>query len=182
MNQSQAPVQPRPEAAPHQRQLRGTLVRAAIGGVLAALAGLAAGQVAAALLGTGQTPVVAIGSAFIDRTPPWLKDLAISLFGTHDKLALKTGILVVLLAFAALGGVLAVLRYSAGAAVVVVLAGLAVLAAQTRPDAGQTGFVPSFVAGVVALLVLRLFSQRLAGLIQYPEDGVSRRGFLQLSA
>jgi len=182
VNQPQAPVQPRPEAAPRPRRLSGTFVRAAIGGILAALAGLAAGQVAAALLGTGQTPVVAIGSAFIDRTPPWLKDLAISLFGTHDKLALKTGILIVLLAFAALGGVLAVLRYWAGAAVVVVLAGLAVAAAQTRPDAGQTGFVPSFVAGVVALLVLRLFSRRLAGLIQYPEDGVSRRGFLQLSA
>ena len=158
------------------------MVRAAIGGILAALAGLAAGQVAAAILGTGQTPVVAIGSAFIDRTPPWLKDLAISVFGTHDKLALKTGILIVLLAFAALGGVLAVLRYAAGAAVVVILAGIAVIAAQTRPDAGQTGFVPSFVAGVVALLVLRLFSQRLAGLLKYPDDGVSRRGFLQLSA
>ncbi len=161
---------------------RAAFLRAAIGGVLAALAGLAAGSVAAALLGTGQTPVVAIGSAFIDRTPPWLKDLAISLFGTHDKLALRTGILIVLLAFAAFGGVLAVLRYWAGAAVVVILAGLAVLAAQTRPDAGQTGFVPSFVAGVVALLVLRLYSQRLATLLHDPEDGVSRRGFLQLSA
>jgi DMSO/TMAO reductase YedYZ molybdopterin-dependent catalytic subunit len=160
----------------------GLFVRAAVGGVLAALAGLATGGVAAALLGTSQTPVVAIGSAVIDRVPPWLKDLAISLFGTHDKLALKTGILIVLLAFAALGGVLSVLRYWAGAAVVVVLAGLAVVAASTRPDAGQTGFVPSFVAGVTALLILRLFSQRLAGLVRVQDDAVSRRGFIQLSA
>ena len=59
--------------------------RGALGGVLAALAGLAVGSVAAGILGTRQTPVVAIGSAFIDRTPPWLKDLAISWFGTNDK-------------------------------------------------------------------------------------------------
>ncbi|WP_344845216.1 molybdopterin-dependent oxidoreductase [Kribbella ginsengisoli] len=161
---------------------RGLFVRAAAGGILAAVAGLAAGSVAAALLGTRQTPVVAIGSAFIDRVPPWLKDLAISLFGTHDKLALKTGILVVLLALAALGGILSVLRYWAGAAVVIVLAGVAVIAASTRPDAGQTGFAPSFVAGITALLILRLFATRLSGLVRYPEDGVSRRGFLQLSA
>ncbi|WP_020390657.1 molybdopterin-dependent oxidoreductase [Kribbella catacumbae] len=160
----------------------GLLLRSAAGGVLAALAGLAAGSVAAALLGTRQTPVVAIGSAFIDQVPPWLKDLAISLFGTHDKTALKTGILLVLLALAALGGVLAVLRYWAGAAVVILLAGLAVLAAATRPDAGQTGFIPSFVAGITALLLLRLFATRLSGLVTNPDDGVSRRGFLQLSA
>ena len=161
---------------------RGLILRSAIGGILAALAGLAAGSVAAALLGTRQTPVVAIGSAFIDRVPPWLKDLAISLFGTNDKLALKTGILIVLLAFAALGGYLAVLRYWAGAAVVIVLAGIAVIAAATRPDAGQTGFVPSLIAGAVALLILRLFATRLAGLLATPDDGVSRRGFLQLGA
>jgi DMSO/TMAO reductase YedYZ molybdopterin-dependent catalytic subunit len=167
---------------PRPRRRLGLFVRAAVGGVLAALAGLATGGVAAAVLGTSQTPVVAIGSAVIDRVPPWLKDLAISLFGTHDKLALKTGILIVLLAFAALGGILAVLRYWAGAAVVVILAGLAVVAASTRPDAGQTGFVPSFVAGATALLILRLFSQRLSGLVRLPDDGVSRRGFIQLSA
>ena len=103
--------------------------RGAVAGVLAALAGLAAGSVAAGLLGTSQTPVVAIGSAFIDRVPPWLKDLAISWFGTHDKTALRTGILIVLLLLAALGGVLAVRRYRAGALITVVLAGAAVAAA-----------------------------------------------------
>ncbi|ADB29263.1 oxidoreductase molybdopterin binding protein [Kribbella flavida DSM 17836] len=188
MNQPHAPTD-RPLDAPgagstdsSPRRRTGLVLRAALGGVLAALAGLAAGSVAAALLGTRQTPVVAIGSAFIDRVPPWLKDLAISLFGVHDKTALRAGILIVLLALAAVGGLLAVRRYWAGAAVVVVLAGIAVLAAATRPDSGQTGFVPSLVAGLAALLLLRLFSRRLAGLRTDPDDGVSRRGFLQLSA
>ncbi|MEV0285683.1 molybdopterin-dependent oxidoreductase [Kribbella sp. NPDC050820] len=156
--------------------------RGAVGGVLAALAGLAAGSVVAGLLGTQLTPVVAIGSAFIDRVPPWLKDLAIAWFGTNDKTALQVGILIVLLVLAALGGVLAVRRYWVGATVVVVLVGLAVIAAATRPDSGQTGFVPSVVAGVTALFVLRLFSRRLEPLLDAPDDSVSRRGFLQLSA
>jgi DMSO/TMAO reductase YedYZ molybdopterin-dependent catalytic subunit len=150
--------------------------------VLSALAGLAVGGVAAGVLGTRQTPVVAIGSAFIDRVPPWLKDLAVNWFGTHDKTALRVGILVVLLALAAVGGVLAVRRYWAGALVTVVLAGLAVAAAATRADAGQTGFVPSAVAGLTALGILRLYSRRLEPLLDTPDDGVSRRGFLQLSA
>jgi DMSO/TMAO reductase YedYZ molybdopterin-dependent catalytic subunit len=153
-----------------------------VGGVLAALAGLAVGSVVAGVLGTRQTPVVAIGSAFIDRVPAWLKELAISWFGTHDKTALRVGILIVLLALAAVGGVLAVRRYWAGALVTVVLAGLAVAAAATRPDAGQTGFLPSAVAGVTALLILRLFSQRLVPLVDVPDDATSRRGFLQVSA
>lgn len=160
----------------------GSWWRGAVGGVLAALAGLAAGSVVAGLLGTTLTPVVAIGSAFIDRVPPWLKDLAIAWFGTNDKTALRVGILTVLLVLAALGGVLAVRRYWAGATVVVVLVGLAVIAAATRPDSGQTGFVPSVVAGVTALFVLRLFSRRLEPLLDAPDDSVSRRGFLQLSA
>jgi DMSO/TMAO reductase YedYZ molybdopterin-dependent catalytic subunit len=155
--------------------------RGAIGGVLAALAGLAAGSVVAGILGTSQTPVVAIGSAFIDRVPPWLKDLAISWFGTHDKDALRTGILIVLLALAAVGGILAVRRYWAGALIVLVLAGLAVAAALTRADSGQTGFLPSMIAGLVALGILRLFTRRLEPLIDFPDDGTSRRGFLQLS-
>src|SRR5438093_12962904 len=99
--------------------------RGAVGGVLAALAGLAVGSVVAGVLGTRQTPVVAIGSAFIDRVPPWLKDLAVTWFGTHDKTALRVGILIVLLALSAVGGILSVRRYWAGALVTVVLAGLA---------------------------------------------------------
>ncbi|MFG1624447.1 molybdopterin-dependent oxidoreductase [Kribbella sp. NPDC049227] len=156
--------------------------RGALGGILAALSGLAAGSVAAGLLGTSQTPVVAIGSAFIDRVPPWLKDLAISWFGTNDKTALRVGIVIVLLALAAIGGILAVRRYWAGALIIVVLTGAAVIAAATRADAGQTGFVPSAVAGITALIILRLFSRRLEPLLQGLDDGVSRRGFLQLSA
>ncbi|GAA2835507.1 molybdopterin-dependent oxidoreductase [Kribbella solani] len=160
----------------------GTKWRGAVGGVLAALAGLAVGSVVAGFLGTAQTPVTAIGSAFIDRVPPWLKDLAISWFGTHDKTALRVGILIVVGVLAAVGGILAVRRYWAGALITVALTAAAIAAAITRADSGQTGFLPSLLAGATALIVLRLFSRRLEPLVDAPDDGVSRRGFLQLSA
>jgi len=137
--------------------------------------------VAAGILGTPQTPVVAIGSAFIDRVPPWLKDLAISWFGTHDKTALRIGILIVVVILAAVGGILAVRRYWAGALITIGLSAVAIAAAFTRADSGQTGFLPSALAGGTALLILRLFSRRLEPLIDHPDDAVSRRGFLQLS-
>lgn len=136
---------------------------------------------AAGILGTPQTPVVAIGSAFIDRVPPWLKDLAISWFGTHDKTALRVGILIVVVILAAVGGILAVRRYWAGALITIGLSAVAIAAAFTRADSGQTGFLPSALAGGTALIILRMFSRRLEPLIDHPDDAVSRRGFLQLS-
>ncbi|MFC0628163.1 molybdopterin-dependent oxidoreductase [Kribbella deserti] len=158
-----------------------TKALAALGGILSALAGLAAGSIVAAVLGSRQTPVVAVGSAFIDRVPPWLKDLAISLFGVHDKTALRVGILVVLLVLAAVAGILAVRRWWAGAALTAALSGLGILAAVTRPDAGQLDFVPSLAGGVAALLILRLFANRLSTTTGASGE-VTRRGFLQLSA
>lgn len=58
---------------------RSSRALAALGGVLSAVAGLAAGSLAAAVLGSRQSPVNAVGSWFIDRVPPWLKDFAIQL-------------------------------------------------------------------------------------------------------
>src|SRR6478609_7530603 len=72
---------------------------------------------------TGPTsdPLVAVGSAFVDATPAWLKDFAASTFGTADKLVLGIGEVVVVLALAALAGVLAARRWAWGATLVVVL-------------------------------------------------------------
>ena len=65
---------------------------------LAALAGLAAGAVTlgvgslvALLTGPSTDPLVAVGSAFVDATPAWLKDFAASTFGTADKVVLGIG-------------------------------------------------------------------------------------------
>src|ERR1700734_2215329 len=93
--------------------------RAAIGavaGVLAGAAALGVGQLVAGLTGANGSPVVAVGQLQIDHTPPWLKNFAITEFGSNDKLALVTGIIIVLAIFAALIGVLAVRRWAYGMA------------------------------------------------------------------
>ena len=61
------------------------------------------------------SPIDAVGSEFIDRVPPWLKDLAIRWFGTNDKMALRAGIVVTLAIAALIVGVVAVRRPLAGA-------------------------------------------------------------------
>ena len=54
----------------------------------------------AALVGLGGTggqpaPIAAVSSAFIDRTPPWLKDLAVAPSAPNDKRALLVGVVIV---------------------------------------------------------------------------------------
>ena len=75
---------------------------AALVGVLSALAALAVSEAVALLVEPGSAPLFAVGSWVIDIVPPWVKDTAIALFGTSDKIALfvRLGILVLALACA----------------------------------------------------------------------------------
>ncbi|MBT0994534.1 molybdopterin-dependent oxidoreductase [Cellulomonas sp. DKR-3] len=162
-----------------------TRPRAPIG--LAALAGLAAGVVTVGVgalvslvAGASTDPLIAVGSAFVDATPAWLKDWAASTFGTADKVALGVGEVVVLAALAALAGVLAARRWVWGAALVVLLGVVAMAAALGRPDASWTAMVPSLVGTVAGLWTLQRLVARLprAG-TDDDERGTSRRRFLQ---
>src|SRR4051794_12639810 len=67
-------------------------------------AALAAGQLAAALIAPPASPVLAIGQTAIDATPEWLTSFAIRTFGPNDKSVLLLGMVVFLVAGAALIG------------------------------------------------------------------------------
>ncbi len=88
--------------------------RGAIAGLLAGAVAVGAGQLFAGITGAGGSPVVAVGQLQIDFTPPALKNFAIREFGSHDKLVLVSGILVVLALFAAVLGSLAMRRLGYG--------------------------------------------------------------------
>ena len=92
-------------------------------GLLTGAVALGVAELTAAITGPRGAPVVAVGETAINLTPVPVKDFAIAHFGSHDKEALITGIVVLLVAFAALIGALAVRRIAYG------LAGLAVFAA-----------------------------------------------------
>ena len=133
----------------------------AIAGVLAGAAALGAGQLVAGLTGASGSPVVAVGQLQIDHTPPWLKNFAITEFGSNDKLALVTGIIAVLAIFAALIGVLAVRRLAYGMAGLAVFAVIGITAAATRPTATVTSLLPTLAATATAALVLRVLVDRV---------------------
>ena len=83
------------------------------------------------------SPVTAVGGAVIDAVPPAVKDWAVALFGTADKVALLVGMALVIAGFAGLAGVVEDRRRYAGAAVVGVF-GLAGLAAVLTPSPART--------------------------------------------
>ena len=88
----------------------------AVAGVLAAGTAVGVGQFVAGLTGASGSPVVVVGELQIDFTPPRLKNFAITEFGSHDKLVLVSGILVVLGVFAAVIGAAATRRMAFGMA------------------------------------------------------------------
>ena len=100
-------------------------------GLLTGAVALGVAELTAAVTGPRGAPVVAVGETAINLTPVPVKEFAIAHFGSHDKAALITGILVLLAAFAALIGVLAVRRLACG------LAALAVVRRGRRRGRGQ---------------------------------------------
>ncbi|WP_029288187.1 molybdopterin-dependent oxidoreductase [Cellulomonas sp. HZM] len=157
-------------------------VRAAAAGLVAGLVTVGVGSVVALFTGAGSSPLVAVGGAFVDATPAWLKEFATSTFGTDDKLVLQLGEVAVLAGLAALAGLLAAWRWGAGATLVVALAAVGGLAAMSRPDAGTLAAVPSVAGGVAGLVALRLLVDRLPGASHGPDargPALERRRFLQ---
>ena len=75
---------------------------------------LGVAELTAGVTGPLGAPVIAVGEVAINLTPVPVKEFAIAHFGSHDKEALVAGILVLLAAFAALIGVLAVRRLATG--------------------------------------------------------------------
>src|SRR6204780_4475157 len=124
------------------------LTGAPVGGLAAAVA-IGAPEFAAHLGVPQSSPVIAVGQAAIDLTPPPVKDFAISAFGADDKTVLLGGILVVIALYAAVVGMLAVRRLAFGLLGLPIFACLGLAAALTRPTA-TVGFVVPTLVGTAA--------------------------------
>lgn len=131
---------------------------AALAGVLAAAVGLAAGELVAGFGRSLDSPVISIGNRVVDAVPQPVKQFAIDLFGTNDKVALIAGILAILAVAAAGIGVLA-RRRPGTAAIATGVFGLAgVVAAGVQPGADlPLAVLPAVTTLVVSVpLLLRL--------------------------
>ncbi|WP_316316495.1 molybdopterin-dependent oxidoreductase [Clavibacter michiganensis] len=130
-------------------------------GVVAALAVLAVAEIAAAFVAPAASPVLAVGALVIDLVPAGVKDTVIALFGTGDKVALIVVLGVVVLAAAALAGILQVRRPPLGVVVLALFAGVAVLAATTRAGATGAAAIPTIVGMIAGVFILHRGADRL---------------------
>ncbi|MEV4759789.1 sulfite oxidase [Micromonospora sp. NPDC049559] len=119
-------------------------------GLAAAGVAIGAAELVAVATGPRSAPLVAVGGVVVDTVPEPLKRFAIDLFGVHDKTALLTGTAVLLAAFAALVGALAVRRLAVGLAGIGLFAAVGVAAALTRPAAGPAAALPALVGAALA--------------------------------
>ncbi|MBN6041252.1 molybdopterin-dependent oxidoreductase [Amycolatopsis sp. 195334CR] len=155
---------------------------AALLGVLALLAALAAGHLVAGFIGSNASPYLAVGNGAIDLTPVELKDYAVRTFGTYDKLVLLLGMAVVMVLVAAAAGLASRRSVVPGAVVIAAFGVIGIIAVAARPDLSAVAVlapIASLLAGVGVFAWLhRLFRTRA----EEREDGPSRRSVLLAGA
>jgi DMSO/TMAO reductase YedYZ molybdopterin-dependent catalytic subunit len=128
--------------------------RGLLAGLITGFVAVGVGQFVAGIARPQSSPVAAVGSLAIDFTPPPVKDFAISAFGSHDKLVLVSGVLVVLAGFAAVVGALAMRRLGYGLAGLAVFAVIGLVAALTRPNAEFVDVLPTLLGAAVGAFTL----------------------------
>lgn len=143
------------------RGRRGSTVLAALAGIIAAGLVLGVAELVGAFFRASATPVIAMGSTFIDFTPSWMKDFAIETFGTNDKLALLVGMGVTIALLAAVLGIVAYRRWVLGAAGVLLMGAIILAAVLTRAGASLPDMIPTVIGTAAGLLALRWLIARL---------------------
>lgn len=145
--------------------------KAALSGLLALLAALTAGHLVAAFVGLSASPYLAVGNAAIDLTPSWLKDFAVSTFGTYDKLVLLIGMGLVLAGIGIAAGLASRTSPTPGTVVAVVLGLVGIAAVLTRPDVGQLSVLAPLASLAAGVYVFRFLHRDT-------EPDETRRDFL----
>ncbi|MEP7201781.1 MAG: sulfite oxidase [Ilumatobacteraceae bacterium] len=155
----------------------------AIAGLVSGAVAVTVGMLVAGIIDV-LSPIDAVGREFIDRVPPWLKQLAIDWFGTNDKLALRIGIVAILGIAALVVGVLAARRAIAAVIGIGLFGLVGALAAWHRPDESASAALPSLIGAAVGIaLLVRLVQRPKTGQIEMPGRsrvpvGWDRRRFL----
>jgi DMSO/TMAO reductase YedYZ molybdopterin-dependent catalytic subunit len=148
--------------------LKGPTALAAVAGVAAAAVVLSVAELIGAFFTARATPLIALGSTFIDFTPPWLKDFAIATFGTNDKAALFGGMGLAILLLACVLGVVAYRKWALGVAGVLLMGAVIVASVVTRASVQLVDAIPSLIGTAAGLVVLRLLVTRLWRMSSWP--------------
>jgi DMSO/TMAO reductase YedYZ molybdopterin-dependent catalytic subunit len=129
-------------------------VGAALCGLVSVAAGVAVAHLLSGLTRPARSPLVAVGGAFIDLTPTWLKEYAVATFGTADKPILLGTIGVLIAVAAVLIGLLSRRLRRTAVALAGAVGLVAAVAALSRPGATALDALPSVVGAAVASAAL----------------------------
>jgi uncharacterized membrane protein HdeD (DUF308 family) len=159
---------------------------AALVGLLSMVAGLAVGHLVGGFLSPTASPFFAVGGTAIDLTPLQLKDFAVRTFGSDDKVALLSGMAVVIGLAGVVAGLLSRRSRTRGVVLLTLLGVVASVAVLTRPTAGALDVLAPLAALIVSVGTF-VALHRLGRLSQLPAGdaavaGVSRRALLVGSA
>lgn len=97
-------------------------------------------------------PVDTVGESFIDRTPAWLKNAAITWFGDDDKTALRVGIILVLTLVALALGAMSARSPAPIGGGVIVFAVLGILSIVERPGQNWRGVLAVALGALIGVL------------------------------
>lgn len=148
------PVRRPRHAADGEQRRGGGLLPGAVAGFLAAAVALGVANLVAAFVRPQASPIIAVGGAFIDRTPPALKNFAVQKFGENDKNMLLLGMYVTIALIAIAIGMLAWRRVAIGVAGIGLFGLFGAFVAITRPESHATDVIPSIVGGIVGIVVI----------------------------
>jgi len=135
-----------------RNQARGGLLVGAVTGFLAAAVAIGTATLAAAFVRPQADPVIAVGGAFIDRTPAAVKNFAVEHFGENDKTMLLAGMYVAIAVLAMVIGCLARRNAAIGVGGVAAFGLFGAFVAITRPESRPTDVVPSVIGGLAGII------------------------------
>lgn len=152
----------------------------AVAGAVAALVALATSELLAGFVPGLPSLVDAVGGVVIDAVPAPVKDAAIALFGTADKVALVVGLLLVALSAGAALGLAAAGRFVVAVAGFGAFAALGALATLGDPRVSlAAGALSAAASAAAGLAALRVLLRRSGG--GRTDSSAGRRGVLGLA-
>ncbi|MCG5220523.1 molybdopterin-dependent oxidoreductase [Streptosporangium soli] len=133
----------------------------ALAGFVSGAVALGVAQLGAGVINDAAFPVVAVGNAMVDVSPPPLKDFAIRTFGENDKVVVIAGLFVVLALVSAAFGLLARRRLWYGMAGLGAFGVVGLLAVLTRPGASALDVLPTLLGVAAGAWTLSLLMRRM---------------------
>jgi hypothetical protein len=140
------------------RRSRG-LLAGGVAGFLAAALAIGVANLAAAYVRPQASPIIAVGGAFIDRTPPALKNFAVAKFGENDKNMLLLGMYVTIALLAVFIGMIAWRHISVGVVGIGLFGAFGAFVAYTRPESRITDVIPSVIGGIVGIIAIAVLAR-----------------------